>query len=221
MNVLVVGANGQLGSACSRALVAAGHSVRGSVRHPSRAADLDGVELVTADLGQDPDLDALLSGIEVVVVTANVAAPRAGDDPGRFTEGEHRLVDAARRLGVARVVLPSVPVTHVDEHIPLAAERRRLEEHVRSAVADIFSRMLGRRVRVVSTPTVVFAAVATLLRRIAPVASQTMALNRYLGASETTWSPGGGGLVAPSTMTTVEEFLRRKAALPGALPPVA
>ena len=108
--------------------------MRGSVRHPSRAADLDGVELVTADLGQDPDLDALLSGIEVVVITANVAAPRAGDDPGRFTEGEHRLVDAARRLGVARVVLPSVPVTHVDEHIPLAAERRRLEEHVRSAV---------------------------------------------------------------------------------------
>jgi uncharacterized protein YbjT (DUF2867 family) len=86
MNVLVVGANGQLGSACCRALVAAGHSVRGSVRHPSRAADLDGVELVTADLGQDPDLDALLSGIEVVVVTANVAAPRAGDDPG----GVHR-----------------------------------------------------------------------------------------------------------------------------------
>ena len=324
MNVLVVGANGQLGSACCRALVAAGHSVRGSVRHPSRAADLDGVELVTADLGQDPDLDALLSGIEVVVVTANVAAPRAGDDPGRFTEGEHRLVDAARRLGVARVVLPSVPVTHVDEHIPLAAERRRLEEHVRSAVpgsvilrlppfmevwlalvgsslplrgethatigrpspflrtfrratgsvvedhgvmlvpgptthrqafiavpdvaaactaavdsdavagrtidvggpqvltwvevADIFSRVLGRRVRVVSTPTVVFAAAATLLRRFAPVASQTMALNRYLGASETTWSPGGGGLVAPSTMTTVEEFLRRKASLPAALP---
>ena len=88
-------------------------------------------------------------------------------------------------------------------------------------VADIFSRVLGRRVRVVSTPTVVFAAAATLLRRFAPVASQTMALNRYLGASETTWSPGGGGLVGPSTMTTVEEFLRRKAALPAALPPVA
>ena len=36
MNVLVVGANGQLGAACCRALAAEGHVVRGSVRELSR-----------------------------------------------------------------------------------------------------------------------------------------------------------------------------------------
>lgn len=62
---------------------------------------------------------------------------------------------------------------------------------------------------------------AWLLRPVAPVASRTMALNRYLGASETAWTPAGGGLVDPSTMTTVEQFLHAKAALPATLPTVA
>ena len=48
-----------------------------------------------------------------------------------------------------------------------------------------------------------------------------MALNRYMGSSESVWTPGGGGLLDPDAMTTVEQFLRRKAALPAALPLVA
>jgi len=50
--------------------------------------------------------------------------------------------------------------------------------------------------------------------------ARTMALNRYLGESETPWTTAGGGLVDPSTMTTVEQFLRTKAALPDAPPTV-
>lgn len=329
MNVLVVGANGQLGAACCRALAAEGHTVRGSVRQLSRAdgLGLDGVELVQADLARDPDLEALLAGAETVVLTANVAAPRAGDDLARFGQGVRALVGAAGRVGVTRIVLPSVPVTDVDEHVPLAAERRRMEDDIRAAVpgsvilrfppfmecwlalagsslplrgepnatigrpspflrrfrratgsmvearglllvpgptshrqafiavadvaaacaaavsradlggrtievagpevlswvdvAEIFSRVLGRRVRAVSTPAGVFAVAAAVLRPVAPVPSRTMALNRFMGASETAWEPAGGGLVDPAAMTTVEEFLRRKAALPATLPLVA
>ena len=55
----------------------------------------------------------------------------------------------------------------------------------------------------------------------AAVPSRTMALNRFLGASEAPWSPGGGGLVDPAGMTTVEAFLTAKLALPAALPTVA
>ena len=326
MNVLVVGANGQLGAACCRALVADGHTVSGSVRSLDRGTGLDGVELRVADLAGGPDFDALLAGVEAMVITANTAAPRAGDDPARFTEGEHRLVDAAERLGVRRIVLPSVPATHVDAHVPIAAERRLLEDHVRTAVpgsvilrfppfmevwlalvgsslplrgephatigrpspflrrfrgatgssvekrglmlvpgptsarqafiavpdaaaacvaalgrddlagrtievggpevltwvevAGLFSQVLGRKVRAVSTPAAVFAVMAALLRPVAPVPSATMSLNRYMGASETAWTPGGGGLVDPSTMTTVQGFLSRKASLPEGLPSV-
>lgn len=327
MNVLVVGANGQLGAACCRALLADGHTVRGSVRALARGAGLDGVELVEADLARDPDLDALLRGHDALVITANVAAPRAGDDPARFIEGEHRLIDTAGQLGVSRIVLPSVPETSVDDKVPIATTRRLLEQHVLAAVpgsvvlrfppfmevwlalvgsslplraepfatigrpspflrafrratgstvekrglmlvpgptsnrqafiaiddvatacavavgddelagrtidvggpevlswvevAEVFSRVLGRRVRPVSTPTAIFAAAAAALRPIAPVPSATMALNRYMGSSESVWTPGGGGLLDPSGMSTVEEFLRRKAALPDTLPDVA
>lgn len=326
MEVLVVGANGQLGAACCRTLLAQEHRVRGSVRSLDRAVGLDGIDVRVADLAGDLDLDSLLSGVEAVIITANTAAPRAGDDAARFIQGEHRLIDSAGRLGVQRIVLPSVPATHLDAHVPLAAERRRLEEAVRSAVpgsvilrfppfievwlalvgsslplrgerhatigrpspflrrfrqvtgsavekhglmlvpgpathqqafiavadaaaacvaaigrddlagqtidvpgpevltwvdvARVFSAVLGRRVRTVSTPAAVFALMAALLRRIAPVPSRTMALNRYLGESETPWTTAGGGLVDPSTMTTVEQFLRTKAALPDAPPTV-
>ncbi len=322
MNALVVGANGQLGAACCRALAAEGHVVRGSVRDLSRADGLDlaGAELVVADLARDPDLDALLDGVDAVVLTANSAAPRAGDDLHRFAEGEEHLVEAAGRLGVQRVVLPSVPVTDVDDRVPLVTERRRLERLVRSAVpgsvvlrfppfmevwlalagsslplrgepnatagraspsllryrrltgslverrglllvpgptsyrqafiaiadvaaacaaavgrpevggetievpgpevlswaqvADLYSSVLGRRVRAISTPTAVFGVLSTVLGRVDPVTARTMALNRLAGAAETVWQPGGGGLVDPAGMTTVEQFLNSKAALP-------
>jgi len=81
-------------------------------------------------------------------------------------------------------------------------------------VADLYSRVLGRRVRAVSTPTAVFAVMATVLGRVDPATARTMALNRLAGAAETVWKPGGGGLVDPAGMTTVEQFLTVKAALP-------
>lgn len=326
MHVLVVGANGQLGAACCRGLLAGGYEVRGTVRSLKRGSGLEGVDLRVADLAGELDVDDLLAGVEVVLITANTAAPRAGDDGTRFAEGEHRLIEAAGKLGVRRIVLPSVAMTSVDAHVPLAAERRQMEEHVRAsvpasvilrfppfmevwlalvgssvplrgephatigrpspflrrfrsvtgstvekrglmlvpgptthrhafiAVADaaaacvaaverddlagrtidvagpealtwvqvarIFSEVLGRRVRAVSTPATVFAVMAALLRPVATIPSQTMAPNRYMGASETAWTDPGGGLVDPSTMTKVEDFLRLKVSLPAVLPAV-
>ena len=136
MNVLVVGANGQLGAACCRALAAEGHVVRGSVRSRSRAAGLDlgGAELVELDLTGGASLDPLLGGVEAIVLTANSAVPRAGDDPARLDDALIRLVDVAGVHGVHRVVLPSLPVSTVDAQVPLVAERRRLEAEVRDAV---------------------------------------------------------------------------------------
>jgi uncharacterized protein YbjT (DUF2867 family) len=329
VNVLVVGANGQLGAACCRALVAEGHEVRGSVRALGRATGLglDGVGLVEADLAADPHLDALLAGVQAVVLTANAVAPRAGDDPTAFEAGVERLVAAAGRLGVERIVLPSFPVTPVDAGVPLAAERRGLERMVLAAVpgsvilrlppfmeawlalvgseiplrgepnatigrpspflgrfrrltgslveerglmlvpgpttrrqafiairdaaaacaaavtrtdlagrtidvagpevlswqevAGIYSRVLGRRVRAISTPTGVFAVASALLGPVAAVPSRTMALNRFVGSSESAWDEAGGGLVDPAAMTTVEQFLTEKRDLPAALPTVA
>ncbi|MDT0214915.1 NAD(P)H-binding protein [Rothia sp. ARF10] len=321
-----MGANGQLGAACCRALLERGHTVRGSVRSLERAVDLTGVELKVADLARAPDFDDLLSGMDAVVLTANTAVPRAGDDVERFTDGEHRLIDAAGRHGIGRIVLPSIPETDVDADVPIVAERRQLEQHalesvpgsvvlrlppfmevwlalvgsevplrgephatigrpspflrtfrrltgslverrgvmlvpgptrhrqafiaVRDAatacaraveradvagrvidvagpevltwneVARTYSDVLGRPVRAVSAPVPVFAALAALLRKVAGVPARTMALNRFVGSSESAWPRPGGGLVDAGEMTTVAVFLRSKMALPPRPPTV-
>lgn len=138
MVVLVVGANGQLGSEVCRRLVAGGHEVRGSVRRRERAAGLglDGVALVEADLARSPDLDGLLADVEALVLTANTAAPRAGDDVSAFTRGASRLVTEAGRRGLRRLVLPSIAESPVEAAVPFAAERRALETQVRAEVPD-------------------------------------------------------------------------------------
>jgi uncharacterized protein YbjT (DUF2867 family) len=89
-----------------------------------------------------------------------------------------------------------------------------------SDVAAIFGKVLERRVRIVATPVKVYAVAAALLGPVAETPAATMRLNQLLGASESPWGPGGGGLVDPTGMVTVEEFLREKAALPAELPAV-
>ena len=87
-------------------------------------------------------------------------------------------------------------------------------------VAGIFERVLGRRVRISTTPEAVYAAASVVLRPFGDVPSRTMALNRYAAAHETVWTPPGGGLVDPASMTTVEELLRAKLALDDVMPEV-
>jgi uncharacterized protein YbjT (DUF2867 family) len=80
-------------------------------------------------------------------------------------------------------------------------------------VADLYAKVLGRPVRVLSTPGAVYAAAARLLAPIAPVPSRTMAMNSFAAASESLYVVAGGGLVDPATMVTAEVLLRRKAAM--------
>jgi hypothetical protein len=87
-------------------------------------------------------------------------------------------------------------------------------------VAATYRRVLGRTVRILSTPAPVYAAAAAALRPIATVPSQTMALNHLLATTETNWPEGGGGVLDPREMTTVEEFLTAKLALSAELPTV-
>lgn len=132
MRVLVVGANGQLGSRSCSALLAAGHEVRGTVRSFDRGVGLvaAGVEVVEADLATRQGWPHALTGVDAVLLTANAVAPRSGDDPAEVDAGCRRLVDDAARAGVRRFVLVSVPETAVDDKVPVMRERHALEKHV-------------------------------------------------------------------------------------------
>jgi len=116
MTTLVTGANGFIGSAVTRQLVAAGYPVRALVRPGSARDNLAGlpVEVVTGDT-TDPDrLDIALTGCRHLV---HVAADYRlwVPDPDRMyrinVAGTRNIMTAARRAGVERIVYTSSVAT--------------------------------------------------------------------------------------------------------------
>jgi uncharacterized protein YbjT (DUF2867 family) len=86
-------------------------------------------------------------------------------------------------------------------------------------VAAIFADVLGRPVRVMSTPAAVFAAAQAAMRPLAPSAANVMGLNRLMGTVETDWHTADvlAKLGVP-TPRTVEAVLREKAGRPATSP---
>jgi len=322
MVVMVVGANGQLGSVCATGLLARGQQVRATVRDPSRAGELAalGADVVAMDVTDAEQRRRAVNGVDVLIASASPVVPRAGDDPDLFDRGLADLVAEAMRAGVQRVILPSVAVTSVDQQVPPIKAKRTMEDailhgpaqgwvlrlppfmevwfalvgsslplrgepratigrpspflrrfraltgslvedrgimlvpgpsshrhafiSVRDAaracveaalvdrpapqepvevagpdelswddVADLFGEVLGRRVRVLTTPAPVYAGVSRLLAPVAAVPSRTMSLNRFMASADFAGFAPGGGLLDPDTLMTAREFLRTKAAL--------
>ena len=84
-------------------------------------------------------------------------------------------------------------------------------------VARIFAEVLGRRVRVVSTPAAAYAVGQWAMARVAPSASNVMGLNRLLATAETPWDTSEvTRRLGVDPLRTVEQVLREKAALPAA-----
>ena len=82
-------------------------------------------------------------------------------------------------------------------------------------VARIFGEVLGRPVRIRTTPVGVFTAAQRVLARVAPSASNVMGLNRLLATSETPWDTSDVvRRLGVHPLRTVEQVLREKAALP-------
>jgi dihydroflavonol-4-reductase len=115
MRALVTGGNGHIGYALVRELLAAGHTVRASVRvlddwHTAPFEGLD-VEVVGADVRDADSLRAATDGMDTLF---HVAAVYSLTDPGREREiiatsvqGAENALRAAAATGVRKVVLTS------------------------------------------------------------------------------------------------------------------
>jgi len=120
--VLVTGATGFIAKHCIAELIRQGYSVRGTVRHSGADANLacaleragiDGaaVEIREADLLQDDGWEQALEGCSHVLHVASpfpIKPPRNRDEVMRpAVDGTLRVLAAATRVGVQRVVLTS------------------------------------------------------------------------------------------------------------------
>lgn len=121
--VLVTGGSGFVAGHCILALLQAGYAVRASLRSPEREAALraalavpgldigERLQVAVADLLADDGWDQAAAGCSFVLHVASplfTAAPKNEEDlirPAR--EGTLRVLRAARRAGVRRVVLTS------------------------------------------------------------------------------------------------------------------
>ncbi|RBP02804.1 dihydroflavonol-4-reductase [Roseiarcus fermentans] len=121
--VLVTGGSGFIGGHCALQALAAGHSVRATLRNPARgeavrgqlaragAQGLDRLSFAAADLERDAGWPEAVAGCDFVLHVASpfpFSVPKHEDDlirPAR--DGALRVLSAARAAGVKRVVLTS------------------------------------------------------------------------------------------------------------------
>lgn len=101
--LLVLGATGQTGQHFTRLALDAGHRLRVLARTPGKLAiEHDDLEVVQGSLDDDLDLDALLDGVDaVVMMLGDAAAQRERQVNTTFVRS---LVPAMRRSGTRRLL---------------------------------------------------------------------------------------------------------------------
>jgi nucleoside-diphosphate-sugar epimerase len=112
MNVAIAGGHGQIARRLGRSLVERGDGVRGLIRNPDHAADLegDGIRPVVCDLESAAvdEIAAAIEGADAVVFAAG-AGPGSGAER-KLTldrDGAVKLLEAARAAGANRYVIVS------------------------------------------------------------------------------------------------------------------
>jgi uncharacterized protein YbjT (DUF2867 family) len=110
VDVVIAGGHGQIGLMLGQLLTEDGNRVRGLIRKPEQAADLEalGVEPVVFDLEHDDGLIAAIKGADAVVFAAG-AGPGSGAARKETMDrdGAVKLIDACRATGSSRYVMIS------------------------------------------------------------------------------------------------------------------
>ena len=137
MQIAVVGATGFVGSHLVPHLVDAGHDVI-AISRDGRRLDgwTDAVEARAADVTRG-DLDVALAGVEGVVHLVAIPRETGGRKFGDVNvRGTRRVVEAAERAGVARLVHLSAMGVADDPKLAYLYSKWRGEEAVRSSSLD-------------------------------------------------------------------------------------
>lgn len=126
MNILVAGANGQIGRHLVNQLVAGGHRVRGGVRSPDQITGINdiGAQGVLLDLTRPELFASALENIDAVIFTAG-SGGKAVDAVDR--DGAINLIDASKKANVERFIMLSSILADKPERGP-----EKLQDYLRA-----------------------------------------------------------------------------------------
>jgi uncharacterized protein YbjT (DUF2867 family) len=124
--ILVIGANGTIGSSLVPDLLDRGASVRVLVRDAAKAqaAFGDRVEILEGDLADASSLDAALAGVEKVFLNT--------PSLDGFVDLQRPVIDAAAKAGIAHLVRLSVMGADADSPISYSRGHAALDAHLAS-----------------------------------------------------------------------------------------
>ena len=137
MKVLVLGANGFIGSSVCRRLLADGHTVSGIGRNVVRASrmvpDVLWTQVDIARLRMPEDWRALIEGMEAIVNCAGALQDGARDDLAALQDTAMRaLYEAAKAEGVKKIVQISAPMDAAAD-TPFLATKRAADEALKAS----------------------------------------------------------------------------------------
>ena len=127
MSVVITGATGKLGRLVVESLLASGvpaAEIRATGRRTERLADL-GVPAAVADFDDPATLEAAFAGADTVLLVS-------GSEPGRRVAQHTRAIEAARAVGVRRVVYTSAPKA-AEVSWALSPEHKATEEALQAS----------------------------------------------------------------------------------------
>jgi uncharacterized protein YbjT (DUF2867 family) len=131
--VLVAGANGPLGRAIARKLIAAGVPIRALGRNAARLAELEpAAEIAAVDLLDVPRLTEACRGVEHIIATATNNMGRGATSPTRIDLAAYQnLCAAARNAGVKRLIYTSYRGIAQDAPVDIFRLKWYIEDAIR------------------------------------------------------------------------------------------
>jgi uncharacterized protein YbjT (DUF2867 family) len=125
--LLVTGATGNVGSRVVQELQERGVPVRAFMRDHGKAQTMpcDGVELAVGDFGDPESVRRSMEGVEGVFLACS--------NQPRQVEYETRVIDAAREVGVRRIVKLSALGAEIGAPVAFWDWHARIEEHLQSS----------------------------------------------------------------------------------------
>jgi Predicted nucleoside-diphosphate-sugar epimerases len=143
MRVLLLGANGFIGSSILLRLMSSGHAVTGLARHPNRAAcKWPGAGWIKSDLSKmlySDDWRSLVEDHDVIVNCAGVLQDGLSDDLAATQEQSMRaLYERASSAGNKRIVQISASDNRRSGHLPFMATKRRADDALATSGVECF-----------------------------------------------------------------------------------